>query len=114
MSVLGFKIMYMLVMFDLPVKSDSEKKYASSFRNFLKKDGFIMMQYSIYIRPILSEERYEKHIARVKKNIPPSGVIHTLRITDLQFRKMSTLISENVGNRKNKEEIKLETLTFWD
>ena len=58
MSIRGDKYLYILVMFDLPVVTNEERKVATQFRNFLLKDGYIMLQFSIYIRPILGEERY--------------------------------------------------------
>ena len=47
---MSYRYMRVIVMFDLPVITDKEKKVATKFRKFLLDDGYIMMQYSVYSR----------------------------------------------------------------
>lgn len=49
------------------------------------KDGFNMMQFSVYTRHYASMESAEVHLKRVKKMIPPKGNVSILRITDKQY-----------------------------
>ena len=80
--------MWMIVMFDLPVDTKPAMKAANDFRIRLKKDGFKMMQLSVYSRHCPSRENADVHERRVKKYLPPDGEVRIMRITDKQFGKM--------------------------
>ena len=80
-----YRIMWIMVLFDLPTETKKERKTASQFRIKLRKDGFTMFQYSIYIRHCSSKENAEVHIKRTKKNLPPDGHVAIMHITDKQF-----------------------------
>lgn len=77
--------MWLFVFFDLPTETKTDKKNASGFRNNLLKDGFSMMQYSVYIRHCASGESADVHEKRVHRLVPPLGKVSVLRITDKQF-----------------------------
>lgn len=80
-----YRIMWILVFFDLPTETKKERKAASDFRKFLLCDGFTMFQFSIYVRHCASRENAQVHIKRVKENLPELGQIGCLCITDKQF-----------------------------
>lgn len=80
-----YRIMWLLVFFDLPTETKKEKKAYTLFRKSLQKDGFTMFQFSIYIRHCASRENAEVHIKRVKSFLPESGQVGILCITDKQF-----------------------------
>lgn len=63
----GMKTMWMVVMFDLPVDTKAARKEANDFRKRIKKDGFTMMQLSVYMRHCPSRENADVHERRVKK-----------------------------------------------
>lgn len=86
----GYKIMWLCVMFDLPVLTARQRKAAASFRKDLLKDGFTMFQYSVYIRHCASKENAEVHIARVKAIIPEEGTVSVLGVMDKQYENMKT------------------------
>ena len=44
----AYHIMWIFVMFDLPVKLKKDQKQAALFKKNLEKDGFVMHQFSIY------------------------------------------------------------------
>lgn len=90
--------MWLLVMFDLPVKKPDERKAANRFRKFLKKDGYIMMQWSIYGRICNGQERVDKHLKRVQSNLPPEGNVRALQITDRQYKHMKFLLGKPEKN----------------
>ena len=81
----AYHIMWLLVMFDLPVISKKERKDAALFRKNLEKDGFTMHQFSVYIRYCGSLESAQVHIKRVKSFTPEKGHISVLSITDKQY-----------------------------
>jgi CRISPR-associated protein Cas2 len=77
--------MWLFVFFDLPVTSKKERKLASRFRKDLLKDGFSMMQFSVYNRHCASKESADVHIKRVKSYIPEKGQVSILSVTDKQY-----------------------------
>lgn len=89
-----YRSMWVLVFFDLPTNTKKEKKTAYSFRKNLLKDGFNMFQFSIYIRFCPSRENANVHIKRAKLNLPQSGHVGILGITDKQFGMMELFIGE--------------------
>jgi CRISPR-associated protein Cas2 len=85
MELNGYRIMWLFVYFDLPTATKKDRKNASSFRNNLLKDGFSMMQFSLYTRHCASSESADAHEKRIHKLLPPMGKVSLLRITDKQF-----------------------------
>ena len=81
----AYRVMWVLVLFDLPTETKKERKIAGDFRKYLLKDGFGMFQFSIYVRHCASRENAEVHIQRVKKHLPEKGQIGVMCITDKQF-----------------------------
>lgn len=80
-----YRIMWVLVFFDLPTETKKDRKAAADFRKKLVKDGFNMFQFSIYVRHCPSMENADVHIKRVKKSLPEYGHVGILCITDKQF-----------------------------
>ena len=70
-----YRILWVLVFFDLPTETKKERKAASDFRKYILKDGFTMFQFSIYIRHCSSRENAEVHIKRVKAILPEYGPV---------------------------------------
>ncbi|GHT43906.1 CRISPR-associated endoribonuclease Cas2 [Bacteroidia bacterium] len=83
-----YRIMWVMVFFDLPTETKKEKKAYSDFRKKLVNDGFTMFQFSIYLRHCASHENADVHIKRVKNILPEQGHIGILCITDKQFGSM--------------------------
>ena len=79
------RFMRMLVFFDLPVMTKPQRRAATAFRNFLLKDGYVMMQYSVYVRHCPSKENADVHVKRVNTLIPIVGQVSILSITDKQY-----------------------------
>lgn len=89
-----YRIMWVLVFFDLPTETKNEKKIYADFRKKLLTDGFTMFQFSIYLRHCASRENAEVHIKRVKGFLPPAGQVGILCITDKQFGNMELFIGK--------------------
>ncbi|WP_246849120.1 CRISPR-associated endonuclease Cas2 [Aquimarina sp. U1-2] len=80
-----YRSMWVLVFFDLPTETQTERKVAARFRKNLLNDGFAMFQFSIYMRFCASRENAEVHIKRTKSALPKKGKIGIMQITDKQF-----------------------------
>ena len=90
----GYRGMWIFAMFDLPVTTPKARKRYSQFRAALLKDGFSMMQYSVYARYCPSEEAAAVHRALVREALPPEGYVRVLSVTDRQFGKMENYIGK--------------------
>lgn len=91
----AYRIMWILVLFDLPTDTKKERKAAHDFREYLRKDGFTMFQFSIYLRHCPSKENADVHIRRVKGKLPEKGHVGMITITDKQFSMMEIFICAN-------------------
>lgn len=80
-----YRVMWILVFFDLPTETKKDRKASALFRKNLIKDGFTMFQFSIYIRHCASQENAMVHIKRVKSFLPDYGQVGIMSITDKQF-----------------------------
>lgn len=80
--------MWLFAMFDLPVTNAKARRNYTRFRTALLKEGFTMMQYSIYARYCPSEASAESHRKRIRGMIPDEGQVRLLAVTEKQFSKM--------------------------
>ena len=104
------KFMRILVFFDLPVKTKPQRRKATQFRNFLIKNGYYMVQFSVYARVCNGNDMVELHKKRLKANVPDDGSIRVLVITEKQYENVEILLG-----RKSKYEkpIEFETLSLF-
>ena len=85
---------WVLVLFDLPVGTPEERRAAGNFRKDLVKDGYIMLQFSVYARPCGSADRVETQVRRLKPKIPSKGEVRSLVISDAQWGRMIVMRSQ--------------------
>ncbi len=81
----AYRLMWLFVFFDLPTETKTDRKNYAQFRKRLQKDGFSMMQYSVYVRHCASAESADVHKKRVRKMLPPKGQVSMMMITDKQY-----------------------------
>ena len=86
------KFMRMLVFFDLPVTTKQERREATRFRNFLLKDGYHMIQFSVYARVCNGVDAVEKHKARLRRSLPDNGSVRLLVITEKQYERIEIML----------------------
>ncbi len=91
--------MWVFVFFDLPTETKKDRQEYTRFRKMLQKDGFAMLQFSIYIRHCNSRENADVHIKRVKSFLAPHGEIIVFTITDKQFGLMEFFRGKKMANR---------------
>lgn len=91
----GFRFMRIFVFFDLPMDSLEEKREYQKFRKALIKNGFIMMQESVYCK-LMTTPSVENSVKNmIQMNKPSKGVVQTLVVTEKQFVKMEYVVGEN-------------------
>ena len=84
--------MRMLVFFDLPVQTKKQRREATAFRNFLIKDGYHMLQYSVYARVCNGNDAVAKHRARLTGQLPANGAVRLLVVTEKQYQSIEILL----------------------
>lgn len=92
--------MRMLVFFDLPVTTRDKKRAYTLFRRFLLKDGYDMIQWSVYGRVVNGMDDAEKHLKRLSNNLPREGSIRCLQVSEKQFASMKLLLGERSFQEK--------------
>ena len=86
--------MRVLVFFDLPTETNEDKKAYRAFRRFLMKNGFMMMQESVYCRLLLNQTAEEAVRELIRKNKPTKGIVQMLAVTEKQFSKIEYVTGE--------------------
>jgi len=105
-----FKMGWLIVAFDLPVVEKEQRKAATDFRQYLLDDGYIMMQFSVYVRACVSFARQETHLDRLKKNLPPEGSVRVIYVTRAQWKRSFVIHGQpakKVSAEKLPEQIQL-------
>ena len=101
---MSYRYMRILVMFDLPVGTELERKNYRLFRKHLIKSGFLMLQESVYCKMMTSPSMEKSMKNMVHNNKPPKGLIQTITITEKQFVKMDYIVGEYTSDIIDSEE----------
>ena len=96
--------MRILVPFDLPITTLENKRSYRAFRKYLLKNGFMMMQESVYCKIALNAVVAGAIINNVKLNLPPDGLVQLLTVTERQFSRMEVLLGEEHNDVLNSDE----------
>ena len=101
--------MRVMVFFDLPVKTKSERATATRFRKELIQEGYYMVQFSVYARICSGVESAHTHIERLKNFAPESGSIRCMLVTEKQY---SSIIVFAGKKKKEEKPAKFIQLSF--
>lgn len=102
--------MRLLVLYDLPILSGPEKRAYARFHRFLLRNGYDMIQFSIYARLCNGQDALNKHLARLRANLPGEGSVRCMQVTEKQFTGIRVL----VGTKTKKENPKYtQQLSFF-
>lgn len=93
--------MRLFVFFDLPTESAAQRKAYRLFRKFLIKDGYLMLQESVYAKLVMNDGAAGASVMRLRKNRPTEGLIQVLRVTEKQYSTMEYI----TGNREAYDEL---------
>ncbi len=101
--------MRVIVMFDLPVVTAEERSAYNRFRRDLIKEGFLMMQESVYCKLAINAVSAELVKQRVNRIKPSKGVIQLLIVTEKQYSQIEYLL----GGPQEKQLDDTERLWFF-
>jgi len=93
----AFRIMWVVVMFDLPTKSKKDRKRYRWLSQYLEKETYVRLQYSVYAKVFSSVESAVSGKKRFKEFLEinvKKGNVRFLMFTDSQFAKMEVIIGE--------------------
>jgi len=100
----GFRFMRVLVFFDLPTETPEDRRNYRHFRKILIKDGFIMLQESVYCKMMTTPSVENSIRNMLQKNKPPKGLVQLLTVTEKQFVKMEYLVGTHQSDVIDSEE----------
>lgn len=104
----GYRLMWIFVMFDLPVATTVQSRAATKFREFLLDEGFEKSQFSVYARFCNGKEQYEAYLRRIEANLPSRGEIHILTFTDKQYENIVRFSGQRrKARKKNPDQLAL-------
>ena len=104
----GYRLMWIFVMFDLPVGTKKQMRDATKFREYLLDEGFEMSQFSVYARFCNGQDSFAAHLRRIESNLPETGDIHVLTFTDRQYENIVRFSSQRRKRpRKNPDQLAL-------
>lgn len=84
----AYRMMWMLVMFDLPVVSAPERAAATRFRLSLLDMGFARAQLSVYMRFCTSHAQLQTYCRQVESALPQGGQVNIVQLTDKQYERI--------------------------
>lgn len=96
--------MRVIVLFDLPITTSSDKREYSRFRKFLIKNGFMMMQESVYCKLTQNQSAADYVIENVRNNKPSKGLVQALKITEKQYSRIEFIVGEQNTDILNSDE----------
>lgn len=97
----AIRAMWLMAMFDLPVKTKDDRREYTRFRQALLRSGFVMLQFSVYARFLPSEESSAIYRKAVRAALPPGGEVRLMAVTDHQYGKMEIYLEKK---RKSTED----------
>ena len=92
---MSYRYMRIMVLFDLPVLTEKQRRDYRDFRKYLLKAGFFMMQESVYCKLVQNAGVADVVQESIRKNKPGEGLVQILRVTEKQFAKMEYVVGEN-------------------
>lgn len=95
---MSYRFMRIIVFFDLPTDTPSDKREYRKFRKALIKNGFVMMQESVYSKIVLNSTAKDVVMDTVRKNKPPEGLVQALTITEKQFAGIDFIVGSSHGD----------------
>ncbi len=101
---MSYRFMRVLVFFDLPTLTSTQRRNYTKFRNHLLKNGFLMLQESVYCKLALNTTIVNTITENIRKNKPEEGLVQMLVITEKQFSKMEIVVGKHKTDVLNTDE----------
>jgi CRISPR-associated protein Cas2 len=103
---MNIKEMKIILIFDLPTLTDENRRQYRYFHKKIIKLGYYMVQYSVYIKNITVQTKYDREIEKIKKNAPSQGNIRCFYITEHQYQQMHYITGQKTINEFYNNELR--------
>jgi len=101
------RLMRIVVMFDLPTNTKEHRKEYTKFHSFLMRDGYDMLQYSVYARICPNGDSADKHLKRLRTYSPSKGAVRVITITNKQFAEAHIITGDRTRQEKRVTEAQM-------
>lgn len=105
---MNFRYMRTILMFDLPVETSQNRKAYRKFLKFIKSEGFVMLQKSVYTKFHVNRSNLNSEKSLIISKAPMDGIISLISITEKQFQTMEHVIGDPSNNEINTTDRYLE------
>ncbi len=95
--------MRVIVFFDLPTETAEQRRNYRQFRKVLIKNGFFMLQESVYCRLVLNPTVQQSVFDVINRQRPPQGLVQVLAVTERQFSNMQCITGASSSDVLNNE-----------
>lgn len=103
----GYRLVWVITFFDLPVLTKRQRKAAADYRKYLLKRGYQMAQLSVYFKYCYDKEQGDRVIRDVSASVPGEGKVDSLMITDKQYSNIVTVMGDTRVERENPSQLGL-------
>ncbi len=100
--------MRLMLFFDLPFKTKRERRTYTIFRKYLISKGYIMIQYSVYVKLFANRDAAQNHVKILKRELPKKGQIRIMIVTEKQYARMEVILG---GISRQEQVITRDVLT---
>lgn len=101
---MSYRYMRVMVMFDLPVLTEQERRQYRIFRKYLIKNGFLMLQESVYCKLVQNAVAGDSIVDGIRKNKPSTGLVQVLKVTEKQYARMEYIVGQSQNEVLNTDE----------
>jgi CRISPR-associated protein Cas2 len=81
----GWRVMWLVLVYDCPTLTAEARHDYTNFRNTLLRENFVQLQKSVYVRHYPTMAAAESAIARLSKGVPTDAQAAFFMITDKQY-----------------------------
>ncbi len=101
---MSYRYMRLILFFDLPVESGTDRREYAKFRKMLLKNGFLMMQKSVYCKLAVNQAAADAVMEMIRKNKPPRGTLQALTVTEKQYSRIEYILGAHSGDVLDSDE----------
>lgn len=91
---MSYRFMRMLVFFDLPTDTASDRREYRRFRKMLIRSGFLMLQESVYCKLLMNTSAQKIMAEQIWRERPKKGLVQLLTITEKQFSRIEFITGD--------------------
>ena len=109
-----YAVLWVRVMFDLPVVEKTDHRAAIKIRKILLDQGFAMTRFSVHFRMVSGEDKRRALENKIRKNPPEFGSVQILSIPYEQYENIKVFMKGNVRTLKKRTTSVVLTACSWE